>query len=524
MILSFGDYEIDVERREIRRAKALVHVEPQVFDLLVYLVENRDRVVSKDDLLASIWDGRVVSESALGTRINAARCAIGDSGAQQRLIKTLPRKGIRFIGDVHEEQKSASATKAASSAEQARPALTLPDRPSIAVMPFTNMSGDPEQDYFADGMAEEVTTALSRCKWLFVIARNSSFTYKGKSLDVLQAGRDLGVRYVLKGSVRRGGSRLRFTGQLVDAISGAHIWADRFDGEMSDVFALQDRFTESIVAAIEPNLQFAEIERLKNKPAARLDAYDLLLRAQQLEYEFTEESLAAAIRCLKEALAIDPFYAPAMALAAYCYGERRIQGWAQDPSAEAAEGLRLAARAVEIGIDDGSVLWMAAYAVFRLAQDAQRARELAYRSLRLNPNSAIALAITAWTENQMGNPGKAIELFHSADRLSPRDPRGWLIATGLGAAYFDHGRFDEAVSWCEAALVHNPRFTVALRVLAAGLAKLGQRERAAAIVQESLRIEPQLTLSILRTRLRVYDDTPTRRNFLDALRLAGFPE
>jgi tetratricopeptide (TPR) repeat protein len=213
-----------------------------------------------------------------------------------------------------------------------------------------------------------------------------------------------------------------------------------------------------------------------------------------------------------------------MALAAYCYGERRIQGWAQDPSAEAAEGLRLASRAVEIGIDDGNVLWMAAYAVFRLAQDAQRARELAYRSLRLNPNSAIALAITAWTENQMGNPGKAIELFHSADRLSPRDPRGWLIATGLGAAYFDHGRFDEAVSWCEAALVHNPRFTVALRVLAAGLAKLGQRERAAAIVQESLRIEPQLTLSILRTRLRVYDDTPVRRNFLDALRLAGFPE
>jgi tetratricopeptide (TPR) repeat protein len=213
-----------------------------------------------------------------------------------------------------------------------------------------------------------------------------------------------------------------------------------------------------------------------------------------------------------------------MALAGYCYGERRIQGWAQDPSAEAAEGLRLASRAVELGKDDGSVLWMAAYAVWRLAQDARRARELAYRSLRLNANSAIALAIAGWTENQMGNPSKAIELFHSAERLSPRDPRGWLIETGLGAAYFNAGHFKEAVSWSEAALVHNPRFTVALRTLAAGLAKLGQGEKAAAIVQELLNIEPQLTLSNLRARVRFLDETPWGNALLDALRLTGLPE
>jgi tetratricopeptide (TPR) repeat protein len=373
-------------------------------------------------------------------------------------------------------------------------------------------------------MAEEVITALSRCKWLFVIARNSSFTYKGKSVDVRQIGRDLGVRYVLEGSVRRGGNQLRFAGQLIDATSGAYIWADRFDGDNSDVFELQDRFAQSIVAAIEPSLQLAEIGRLRSKPAANLDAYDLMLRAQQLEYEFTEESLAAALRCLTEALAIDAGYAPAMALAAYCYGERRIQGWAQDPSAEAAEGLRLASRAVELGKDDGSVLWMAAYAVWRLAQDAQRARELAYRSLRLNSNSAIALAIAGWTENQMGNPRKAIELFHSAERLSPRDPRGWLIETGLGAAYFNDGHFEESVSWSKTALTHNPRFTVALRGLAAGLAKLGQYEKAAAVVQELLSIEPQLTLSNLRARLRFLDETPWGGTFLDALRLAGVPE
>jgi TolB-like protein len=523
LLYLFEDCALDTQRREVRRGSALVPVEPQVFDLLEYLIRNRERVVSKDDLFASIWDGRIVSESALSTRINAARCAIGDSGEEQRLIKTLPRKGMRFVGAVREEQEQLDLTKATLSAP-AGPALALPDRPSIAVLPFTNMSGDPEQDYFADGMAEEVITALSRCKWLFVIARNSSFTYRGKSVDVRQIGRDLGVRYVLEGSVRRGGNQLRFAGQLIDTTSGAYIWADRFDGDRSDVFELQDRFAQSIVAAIEPSLQLAEIGRLRSKTPANLDAYDLMLRAQQLEYEFTEGSLAAALVCLTEALAIDSGYAPAMALAGYCYGERRIQGWAQDPSAEAAEGLRLASRAVELGKDDGSVLWMAAYAVWRLAQDARRARELAYRSLRLNANSAIALAIAGWTENQMGNPSKAIELFHSAERLSPRDPRGWLIETGLGAAYFNAGHFKEAVSWSEAALVHNPRFTVALRTLAAGLAKLGQGEKAAAIVQELLNIEPQLTLSNLRARVRFLDETPWGNALLDALRLAGLPE
>ena len=221
----------------------------------------------------------------------------------------------------------------------ARPVLALPDKPSIAVLPFNNMSGDPEQDYFADGMAEDILTALSRCNWLFVIARNSSFTYKGRSVDIRQIGRELGVRYVLEGSVRRGGDRLRITGQLIEATSGSHVWADRFDGELSDVFGLQDRITESVVGAIEPMLQLAEIKRLKHKATANLDAYDLLLRAQQLEYEFTDASLAEALQCLKQALAIDPSYAPAMALAAYCHTERSYQGWAKEPKADRDEGL-----------------------------------------------------------------------------------------------------------------------------------------------------------------------------------------
>ncbi len=397
------------------------------------------------------------------------------------------------------------------------------DRPSIAVLPFTNMSGDPEQEYFADGMAEEIITALSRCQSLFVIARNSSFVYKGKSVDVRQIGRELGVRYVLEGSVRRGGDQLRFTGQLIDAASGTHIWADRFEGETSDVFALQDRFSESVVATIEPRLQLAEIERLKHKPAGDLNAYDLLLRAQRLIYDWTPESVEAAMRSLEQALAIDPNYAPALATLANCYATRRFQGWGKDYRAEAVEGVRVANRAVEFGKDDGEVLWRAAYAIWHLAMDAQRATELIYRALQVNPNSSIALTIAGWIEVSSGNPAKALELLHRAQRLSPRDPRGWSITGGMSFAHYQQGEFEEAVAWAQKALTDNPRFAGALWFLAAALGKLGEKEKAAAAMVEVLKIEPQLTLSALRARtLHTREDVWLKT--AEGLRLAGMPE
>jgi tetratricopeptide (TPR) repeat protein len=356
----------------------------------------------------------------------------------------------------------------------------------------------------------------------FPWVRNSSFTYKGRNIDVRQVGRELGVRYVLEGSVRRSSDRLRFTGQLIDATSGAHIWADRFEGQMSDVFDLQDRFTESVVAAIEPSVQLAEIGRLKHKPPDNLVVYDLFLRAQQLEYEFTEESLLAALHHLKQALAIDPNYAPALALSAYCYAERRNQGWAEDLETEATEGLRLVARATELGTDDSTVMWMAARAVWHLAHDAQRARELGNRSLHLNPNSAIALAITAWAEVHFGNAEKSIELCVRAERLNPRDPRGWMIATSLGIAYFAQRRFEQAAACFEKALVNRPRFAIALRDLAASYAMTGEKEKAAAVIQEVLKIEPQLTITKLRERTPFYAEN--WQGFTEGLRLAGLPE
>jgi TolB-like protein len=524
LLYLFEECVVDTDRRELRRGAATIPIGPKFFDLLVYLLAHRERVVTKDDLLASLWDGRIVSESALNSGIKAVRDAIGDSGEEQRLIKTLPRKGLRFVGEVREEQVQARSAAPAVAAELPKPPLSLPDRPSIAVLPFANISGDSEQDYFADGMAEEIITALSRCAGLFVIARNSSFTYRGRSVDVRQVGRELGVRYVLEGSVRRSGNRLRFVGQLVDATTGAHIWADRFDGELSEVFDLQDRFTESVVAAIGPQLQLAEIERLRHKPAAHLDAYDLLLRAHQLEYEYTPESLAAAIEHVRRALSIDPSYAPAMALGAHCYTQRRLQGWAQDVTEESIEATRLATRAIEFGQDDGNVLWMSGHAVWHFAMDASRAKELVNRSLAVNPNSAMALTQLAWIETcSYANPTKGLELFRRAERLSPRDPRGWFISAGVAAAYFFQGQFDESISWAQKALFHNPRFAVALRHLAASLAKRAKADEATVVMREILKIEPGLTLAKLHARTKFLHASYWDR-FSEGLRDAGLPE
>src|SRR5262245_28442500 len=291
MIYTFQDYSLDVERRELRRREDLVAVEPQVLDLLQYLISNRDHVVSKDELIAAVWNGRIISESALSSRIIAVRQAVGDSGEQQRLIRTVARKGFRFVGDIQETQISTQ-----SALQAAKAALALPDKPSIAVLPFQNLSGDPEQEYFADGVVEDIISALSCKRWLFVIARNSSFTYKGRTVDVKQLGRELGVRYILEGSVRKAANRVRITGQLIDAATGAHLSADRFDGYLEDIFDLQDRITASVVEAIAPKLEQAEIERAKRKPTENLDAYDYFLRAMASFYQRNRDANDEALR------------------------------------------------------------------------------------------------------------------------------------------------------------------------------------------------------------------------------------
>ena len=350
----FEEYAFDTDRRELHRGADVVSVAPQVFDLLDYLIRNRERVVTKDDVINVIWNGRIVSDAALTTRLNAARTAIGDSGEEQRLIKTLPRKGFRFVGPVREAQAAAVAD---NPVEPSKPTLTLPDKPSIAVLPFANLSSDPEQDYFADGMVEDIITALSRFKALFVIARNSSFTYKGRAVDVKQVGRELGVRYVLEGSVRKAANRVRITGQLVDTATGAHLWAERFDGGLRDIFDLQDQVTESVVGAIAPAVEKAEIERAKRKPTESLDAYALYLRGLARLYQFaSRQANDEALRLFNSAIELDPDFAAAYGRAASCFPFAKTNGWFSDTANEIAEVTRLAQRAVELGKDDAIAL------------------------------------------------------------------------------------------------------------------------------------------------------------------------
>ncbi len=325
MLYSFEDFVLDSDRRELRCRTGLVALEPQVFDLLEYLIRNRERVATKDDLLAAVWGGRIVSESVLTTRINAARSAIGDSGKDQRFIRTLPRKGLRFVGEVREARRSPAL------AETSAPVRKLPDRPSIAVLPFANMSGEAEQEYFADGVVEDIITALSRVSWLFVIARNSSFVYKGRAVDVKRVGEELGVRYVLEGSVRKAANRVRITGQLIDAATGGHLWADRFDGNLDDIFDLQDLVTAGVVGAITPRLEKAEIERAKHKRTDGLDAYDYYLRGLEHFYQRTREANNEALRLFYRSIECDPAFATAYAMAAWCYSVRQANRWMDRP-------------------------------------------------------------------------------------------------------------------------------------------------------------------------------------------------
>lgn len=528
MLYKFEDYALDTDKRELRRAYHIVELEPQVFDLLEFLIRTRDRVASRDDLLNAVWRGRIVSESTLSSRINAARAAIGDNGADQRLIKTLPRKGIRFVGEVREQEETPTVDPAAPAlfAPPAAPVTggtpAIADGPAIAVLPFNNMSSDQESDYFADGMAEEIITALSHCSGIAVIARNSSFTYKGRAVDVRQVGRDLGVGYVLEGSVRRNAEHVRITAQLIDATSGAHLWADRFDGKLEDVFELQDRIAESAVSIIEPRMRFAEVQRAKRKLPQNLTVYEMWLRAVSLAGELTEASLDAALRELDRALDIDPAQPLIMATAAYYQAQRHFQGWVREMEPTRAKALQLALQAVDLDESDSNVLWMSAFTIWTFDRDAERARELFSRALQINPNSAIALTMSGWVEIALGKVVAGRGMIERSMRLNPRHPRGWFMAAGLAVSHIAEGQFDEALSWAEKAVAQNRRSAVALRALIVALVSVGRVDRARPHVTELLSIEPQLTVSGLSMRLPFQGSLV--RTYVEALRAAGLPE
>ncbi|MGH6727626.1 MAG: winged helix-turn-helix domain-containing protein [Pseudolabrys sp.] len=509
----FENHVLDADRRELRRDGELVALEPQVFDVLVFLIENRDRVVSKDDLIASVWHGRIVSESTLTSRINAARKAIGDSGEQQNLIRTVARKGLRFIGKLRDE---AAAAAEPAAAEPARP--TLPDRPAIALLPFVNMSGDPEQDYFSDGISEDIITALSKLRWFFVIARNSSFTYKGKSVHLKQVADELGVGYVVEGSVRKAGDRVRITAQLNNVATGSHIWAERYDRDLADVFAVQDEITEAIVAAIEPQLYAAENFRAQRKPPESLDAWDLVMRALSHFGRVTRQDNVVAQALLEKAISIDPNYGQALGLLANSHMFGAHMGWV-DMKAAAPVAEHAALAAIQADSEDpwahyalGSV-----YMLARRFDDALAEYELA---LRLNPNFALAQAYYGLSLSYNSRWQEGEEAVNRAIRLSPRDP---YLAVYCGiAAYSQYvGRnYEKAIALAREALRQRGDFVGGHRVLTAASAMAGQTEAAQSALQELRRAQPNVSLAWIADNMPIRYEAE-REHYLDGFRKAG---
>jgi TolB-like protein/class 3 adenylate cyclase len=392
------------------------------------------------------------------------------------------------------------------------PVLPLPDKPSIAVLPFANMSGDPEQDYFADGMVEEIITALSRIRWLFVIARNSSFTYKGQTIDVKQVGQELGVRYVLEGSVRKAGQRVRITGQLIDALTGTHLWADRFDGSLEDVFELQDKVATAIAGVIEPTLQAAEIRRSADRPTNDLTAYDLYLRALALRSD--RESILAALDLLGRAIERDPQFAPALASAALCHLQLHVSGWSTDLEREKGEGVNLARRALHITRDDPGVLVWSGYVLAYFGEDIEAAIELIDHALTLNPSFAHGWYWSGWLRLWAGQPELAISHFETSLRLSPHFRAHTFLGIGIG--YFSAQRFGEAAAMLLRTLQEHPGWPPTYRFLAACYAHMRRLDDAQNIVKRLRAITPVIVPDAMHWR-----NPEHRELYLYGLRMAA---
>lgn len=512
----FANHSLDTDRRELSRGSERIAVEPQVFDLLVYLVQNRDRVVSKDDLIASVWGGRIVSDSTLTSRINAARKAVGDSGENQTLIRTIARKGLRFVGDV-QAGRHVAATETGR-AEPERRSLPLPDRPAIAVLPFVNMSGDPEQEYFSDGISEDIVTALSKLRWFFVIARNASFFYKGKAVHMKQIADELGVGYVVEGSVRKAGDHVRITAQLNDVGTGNHIWGERYDRNLADVFAVQDEITEAIVAAIEPQLYAAENFHAQRKPPDSLDAWDLVMRALSHYWRVTRQDIVVAQALLEKAISIDPNYGKALGLLATTHTFNTHMGWAD--MASVGSIAERAARAALLADSEDPWAHQALGYVHLFARRFDDSLAEFEQALGLNPNFALAQGYYGVALAYCGRWEEGDMAARRALRLSPRDP---FSATYYGVAAYNHfvGRnYDTSMQLSREAIRHRADFVGGHRVLTAAASMAGQIDVAKAALQELRRAQPNISLAWIANQMPIKHDAD-REHYLEGFRRAG---
>ena len=522
LIYQFNQCSLDIKQYRLSREGNPVAVEPLVFDLLVYLLENRERVVSRDELLNELWQGKVVTDAALAARLKDARKAVGDSGSKQAVIKTLHGRGYQFVAELDNTDENQGKDDDSQT-------LPLPEVPSIAVLPFENLSSDPEQDYFSDGIVEDVITALSQFAGLFVIARNSSFSYKGNSIDARQIARELGVRYLLEGSVRRSANRIRISGQLINALDGNQLWAQRFDGDLDDIFELQDEITRKIVGSIAPQIELAEVERGRSLPPGTLSAYELALKAKSLTYDAFRfgdaEKLQTAIETAGAALEQDDRNTHALWILGLALMEQFTYQWGDNPADALERSLQVAERLIHADPSHaGGYILRAGINTYRHEFDLGIA-DYDY-GLSLNPNSSIHLIHAAWGKSLAGLTGEARAHAELGLRLSPKEYDIFLgyAYLGLLQASFAESEFEQATKWGRLSIQMHATAPVRRALMVACCAYAGRVGEARQHAEALARFSPDFIASLLSRDLVLYREPEHNDLLIEGLRQSGVGE
>jgi TolB-like protein len=514
MLYKFGAYTLDADRCELRLGADRVELEPQIFSVLSYLVQERSRIITRGDLIAAVWNGRFVSDSTISSRIAAVRKVIGDPATSQSMIRSFPRRGYRFVGSVETEAHIHDRVGSTAFAP-------LGLRSSIVVLPFTNLSRDPEQDSFIEGLVDDITTALTQFRQLIVVPRSVGASYKGRTADVTQITRELDVRYALEGTLRKEGTRMRINVQLVDSRTGANLWARRFEGDRARGFEFQDSLTASVVGEVVSRLEQAEVDFHRRVSLATPDAYAHVMRGTSSLYEWTPIAIDAALKQYQLAINIDSDFAPAYAMASYCYVQRQSFGILLDPSKEMAEGVALAWRAAELGKNDAYALTRAAHAISALGQDISSGMSLAEQAIALNANLAAAWYVRGWIRLFHGDVAEALSDLEHSKHLSPYDRLVFKINAAMAYGHFFAGRYDDASQFALSAIRARPNYLTGLRVAAASDAAGGRRSAARLLVARMRGLDPGLRISTLPLM-------PLRSNdfckWADSLRSAGLPD
>lgn len=513
--IAFGPFRLHLTRRQLDRDGVPIRLGSRALDLLRVLALAKGELVTKNELMAQVWPGSIVCENNIQVQVASLRRTLGDDAAAGPHILTVPGRGYRLAG-------LGSLRTPAITGETTESQPSPSDMPSIAVLPFLNMTSDPEQGYFADGVVEEIITALSHFAGLFVISRGSSFSYRGSGVDIRQVGRELGARYLLEGSIRRDGKRVRIVGQLIESKTGAQLWADRFDTEGDGIFQLQERLASNVVGAIAPRLEHAEIERAKRKPPGSLDAYDYYLRGLDRFHEWTREGNREALRYFHKAAEIDPSFATAYGMAALCYAQRVMNGGKLERREDVAEAVHLADVAVKLGSHNSVALTSAGIAYSRVVGDVDVGGALIDRALALNKNSSQAWYDHGFVKSCKGEPEAALESIRRVVRLNPLDPLMYMVHTGTSLGHFLARRYDEASACANQAVALNPRFLPALRMAAASYALAGQANKAKTAMARLRKLDPSLRVSHIKSILPLRQAEDSNR-YAEGLRIAGLP-